>query len=210
MLVLTGAGDVAFCAGADLKNIGSLGRREGARESGPMGISRITDIGKPAIAAIEGYCTAGGLELACWCDFRIAGASAQLGVLNRRWGVPLVDGGTQRLPRIVGLGNALYLIETGALLDAQQARAIGLVQEVVPRGHALERALHIARTMSSYPQRGDPQRSSRDARRTDDADRRRPRARSEGPQSDGQRSDRWPNGLRRFAAGERPEPLRPP
>ena len=121
VLILTGSGTDAFCSGADLKNIGTLGARAGARDSGPMGISRITDVGKPTIAAVEGYCTAGGLELACWCDFRIASENAQFGVLNRRWGVPLVDGGTQRLPRIVGLGNALYLIETGALLNARQA-----------------------------------------------------------------------------------------
>ncbi len=105
VLVLTGAGNIAFCAGADLKNIGTLASRPGARESGPMGASRITDVGKPVIAAVNGYCVAGGLELACWCDVRIASRNAQFGVLNRRWGVPLVDGGTQRLPRIVGLGN---------------------------------------------------------------------------------------------------------
>ena len=152
VLILTGSGTDAFCSGADLKNIGTLGARAGARDSGPMGISRITDVGKPTIAAVEGYCTAGGLELACWADFRIASESAQFGVLNRRWGVPLVDGGTQRLPRIVGLANALYLIETGALLNARQAFAMGLVQEVVPAGLALERSLEIASAMSTYPQ----------------------------------------------------------
>lgn len=157
VLVLTGTGTQAFCSGADLKNIGTLSW-PGARENGPMGISRITDVGKPTIAAVEGYATAGGLELACWCDFRIASETAQFGVLNRRWGVPLIDGGTQRLPRIVGLGNALYLIETGALIDAPHAYRIGLVQEVVPAGTALERALSIAETLSTYPQgaiRGD-------------------------------------------------------
>ena len=125
-----------------------------------MGISRITDVGKPTIAAIEGYCTAGGLELACWCDFRVASGNAQFGVLNRRWGVPLVDGGTQRLPRIVGLGNALYLIETGALINAKQALRMGLVQEVVPAGTALERALEIASAMSHVPAGGDPERQA--------------------------------------------------
>src|SRR3990170_8465498 len=105
VLILTGAGDLAFCSGADLKDIASLGARPGSRESGPMGMSRITDLTKPTIAAVNGYCTAGGLELACWCDFRIVSSNAQFGVLNRRWGVPLLDGGTQRLPRIVGLGN---------------------------------------------------------------------------------------------------------
>jgi enoyl-CoA hydratase len=152
VLILTGAGDVSFCAGADLKNVGTLAQRPGARESGPMGISRITDVGKPVIGAINGYCVAGGIELASWCDFRVAATNAQFGVLNRRWGVPLVDGGTQRLPRIVGLANALYLIETGALIDARHAQRIGLVQEVVPEGKALERALEIAKTMSTYPQ----------------------------------------------------------
>src|SRR3989449_5814542 len=152
VLILTGAGTEAFCSGADLKNIGSLGAGAGARDSGPMGFSRITDVQKPVIGSVEGYCTAGGRELACWCDFRVASASAQFGVLNRRWGVPLVDGGTQRLPRIVGLANALYLIETGALIDAQHALRIGLVQEVVADGKALERALEIARVLSTYPQ----------------------------------------------------------
>src|SRR3990170_1318275 len=117
VLILTGAGTQAFCSGADLKNIQTLTSRPGSHESGPMGISRITDAGKPTIAAVNGYATAGGLELACWCDFRIASRDAQFGVLNRRWGVPLIDGGTQRLPRIVGLGNALYLIETGVLIS---------------------------------------------------------------------------------------------
>ena len=153
VLILTGAGGQAFCSGADLKATQTLGSRPGARESGPMGISRITDVGKPAIAAVEGYCTAGGLELACWCDFRIAGSGSQFGVLNRRWGVPLIDGGTQRLPRIVGLGNALYMIETGALVGAQHALRMGLVQEIVPDGQALERALEIAAALSTYPQR---------------------------------------------------------
>ena len=132
VLVLTGASETAFCSGADLKDTGGLVARPGARESGPMGISRIIDIDKPTIAAVNGYCLAGGLELACWCDFRIAAENAEFGVLNRRWGVPLIDGGTQRLPRIVGLGNALYLIETAALIEAGHALRMGLVQEVVP------------------------------------------------------------------------------
>ena len=152
VLILTGAGEVAFCAGADLKDIPGLAARQGARESGPMGISYITNLDKPTIAAVNGYCLAGGLELACWCDFRVASSNAQFGVLNRRWGVPLVDGGTQRLPRIVGLGNALYLIETGMLIDADQALRIGLVQEIVPQGQVLARALELAQTISTYPQ----------------------------------------------------------
>jgi enoyl-CoA hydratase len=206
----TGSGQAqAFCSGADLKNVGTLTARPGSRESGPMGVSRITDLHKPAIAAVEGYCTAGGLELALWCDFRIAGRGAQFGVLNRRWGVPLIDGGTQRLPRIVGLGNALYLINTGALIDASHALRMGLVQEVVPDGMALERALEIARAMSGYPQA---------AMRNDR------RATVEGvtlPLDEGlvleEEVHRQTIGdpqvaerLKRFAAGERPQPLRPP
>jgi enoyl-CoA hydratase len=152
ILILTGAGDIAFCSGADLKNTKSLLQRPGADKSGPMGISRIADLKKPTIAAINGYCLAGGLELACWCDFRIASASATFGHPGRRWGIPLIDGGTQRLPKIIGLGNALYLIETGILIDAKRALAIGLIQEVVPRGQALSRSLELARIISGNPQ----------------------------------------------------------
>jgi enoyl-CoA hydratase len=149
-LVLTGAGGKAFCAGADLKAL-DLMSREGSAASGPMGISRL-EVSKPTIAAVGGYCYAGGLELACWCDFRIADETSTFGVLNRRWGVPLIDGGTQRLPRIVGLGNALYLIETGARIDAAAALRMGLVQEIVPAGSHLERAIELAAHMSAYPQ----------------------------------------------------------
>ena len=151
VLILTGAGGKAFCAGADLKAATSLLARAGARESGPMGISRIAS-SKPTIAAIGGYCYAGGLELACWCDIRIADETSTFGVLNRRWGVPLIDGGTQRLPRIVGLGNALYLIETGVRIDATAALRMGLVQEMVPAGRHLERALELAAHVAGYPQ----------------------------------------------------------
>lgn len=151
VMVLTGAGDLSFCAGADLKSARGLLERKGADRSGPMGFSRVTDTGKPTIAAINGYCLAGGLELACWCDFRIAAAGAKFGVVNRRWGVPLIDGGTQRLPRIVGLGNALYLIETGAMINAEHALRMGLVQEVVPDGVALDRAVELAGRIAGYP-----------------------------------------------------------
>ena len=209
VLILSGAGTDAFCSGADLKNIASLAGRAGARDSGPMGITRITDLEKPTIAAVEGYCTAGGLELACWCDFRIAAQNAQFGVLNRRWGVPLVDGGTQRLPHIVGLANALYLIETGALIDAEHAQRIGLVQEVVPEGQAVERALAVAEALSSYPQL---------AMRNDR------RATLEGltlsleeglehearVHRDTAADPKMANWLRRYAAGDRPPPFRPP
>lgn len=151
VMVLTGVGEIAFCAGADLKGARELVLRRGADKSGPMGFSRVTDIQKPSIAAVNGYCLAGGLELACWCDFRISAKSAKFGVVNRRWGVPLIDGGTQRLPRIVGLGNALYLIETGAMIDSGHALRMGLIQEVVPDGQALERALELARVIAGYP-----------------------------------------------------------
>lgn len=151
VLVLTGAGDVSFCSGADLKHVESLIARPGADESGPMGISRVTDLDKPTIAAVNGYCLAGGLELACWCDFRVASHNASFGNPARRWGVPLIDGGTQRLPRIVGLGNALYLIETGIVIDAAGALRMGLVQEVVPDGQALPRALELAEAIVEYP-----------------------------------------------------------
>ena len=207
-LVLTGAGDVSFCSGADLKNTRSLASRPGARESGPMGITRITDIEKVTIAAVDGYCTAGGLELACWCDFRIAGRDAQFGVLNRRWGVPLVDGGTQRLPRIVGLGNALYLIETGALIDAEHALRIGLVQELVPAGQALDRALAIAQALSAYPQTAirNDRRATLDALALPLAEGMEHEARVH---RDTARAPEMAEWLRRYAAGDRPPPFRP-
>ena len=151
VMVLTGAGDVSFCAGADLKAAAGLTARPGADKSGPMGFSRITDVQKPAIAAVNGFCLAGGLELACWCDFRVASANARFGVVNRRWGVPLIDGGTQRLPRIVGFGNALYLIETGAMINGDQALRMGLIQEIVPEGKVVSRALELAGIIAGYP-----------------------------------------------------------
>lgn len=152
VLILTGAGDIAFCSGADLKNTESLLARPDADKSGPMGISLITDLIKPTIAAVNGYCLAGGLELACWCDLRIASSNSTFGHPGRRWGIPFIDGGTQRLPKIIGLSNALYLIETGIVIDAERAMCMGLVQEVVPRGQALSRSLDLAEIISSYPQ----------------------------------------------------------
>jgi enoyl-CoA hydratase len=145
VLVLTGSGGRSFCSGADLKAPPKL------RDAGPMGISRL-EVGKPTIAAIAGYCYAGGLELACWCDVRVCDETSTFGVLNRRWGVPLIDGGTQRLPRIVGLGNALYLIETGVKVDADAALRMGLVQEVVAAGVALTRCVELAERIAGYPQ----------------------------------------------------------
>ena len=174
-----------------------------------MGFSRITDLEKPTIAAVNGYCLAGGLELACWCDFRVADESAQFGVLNRRWGVPLLDGGTQRLPDIVGLGNALYLIETGVMIDARHALRMGLVQEFVPKGRALERALELARAISGYPQvslRND-RRAAIDGLSLSlpeglDLERRLHEPSLTDPA--------MMEGLRRYAAGDRPPPPRPP
>jgi enoyl-CoA hydratase len=116
-----------------------------------MGFTRLTP-DKPTIAAIDGWCLAGGLELALWCDVRIAGDGSTLGLPERRWGVPLIDGGTQRLPRIVGLGRALDLILTGRLVDAAEALSMGLVTEVVPAGGALGRALAYAEGIAAFPQ----------------------------------------------------------
>jgi enoyl-CoA hydratase len=150
VLVLTGAGDVAFCAGADLKAIETFGERL-EDPAGPLGFTRLTP-SKPTIAAIGGWCLAGGLELALWCDLRIAAEGSTLGFPERRWGVPLIDGGTQRLPRIVGLGRALDLILTGRLVGADEALAMGLLTEVVPPGQHLTRALEIAEGLAAFPQ----------------------------------------------------------
>jgi enoyl-CoA hydratase len=115
-----------------------------------MGFTRLRSP-KPTIAAIDGWCVAGGLEIACWCDIRIAAEGSTLGCLERRWGVPLIDGGTQRLPRIVGLGRALDLILTGRTVDAAEALAIGLVNYVVPKGQALSAALELAESIAAFP-----------------------------------------------------------
>src|SRR6202161_1773853 len=151
VLVLTGAGGVSFCAGADLKATETFRERLTSAE-GPMGFTRLTP-SKPTIAAISGFCLAGGLELALWCDLRIATEDSTLGYPERRWGVPLIDGGTQRLPRIVGLGRALDLILTGRIVDAEEALAFGLLSEVVPAGEHLSRALEIAEGLARFPQR---------------------------------------------------------
>ncbi len=150
VLILTGGGELAFCAGADLKAIETFeSRLEDPR--GPLGFSRVTP-SKPAIAAISGWCLAGGLELALWCDLRIAAEGAKLGFTERRFGVPLVDGGTQRLPRIVGLGRALDMILTGRIVEAEEALAIGLLTEIVPAGRHTERALEMAEALARFPQ----------------------------------------------------------
>jgi enoyl-CoA hydratase len=150
VLVVTGAGDLAFCAGADLKNPMSLFGHEYVDKAGPMGFARL-DPGKPTIAAINGFCFAGGGELAAWCDIRIGAANAEFGCLSRRWGVPYTDGGTQRFARILGTGNALYMLMTGARFDAHRAYEMGFLQEVVPQGQALPRALELAEVIASYP-----------------------------------------------------------
>ncbi len=150
VLVLTGAGDVAFCAGADLKAITSFAPRLGAPE-GPLGFTRLISP-KPTIAAISGWCLAGGLELALWCDLRIAAEGSTFGFPERRWGVPLIDGGTQRLPPIVGLGRALDLILTGRMVEAREALAIGLANELVAPGRQLDRALELAEGLAAFPQ----------------------------------------------------------
>ena len=150
VLILTGAGDLAFCAGADLKAIETLGPRLELDE-GPLGFTRLISP-KPTIAAISGWCLAGGLELALWCDLRVATESARLGFTERRFGVPLIDGGTQRLPRIVGLGRALDMILSGRIVEAEEAERIGLVTEVVASGRHLERALEIAEALARFPQ----------------------------------------------------------
>jgi enoyl-CoA hydratase len=148
VMVLTGAGEEAFCAGADLKALETL---DPDAPAGPMGFSRLTPA-KPAIAAISGWCVAGGLELALWCDLRVAAEGARFGCLERRWGVPLIDGGTQRLPRVVGLGRALDLILTGRTVEAEEALAIGLVNALVPAGEHVARALALAEAIAAHPQ----------------------------------------------------------
>lgn len=149
--VLYGEGG-CFCAGADLKAIARGEPNRVARDGdGPMGPTRF-ELSKPVIAAIAGYAVAGGLELAAWCDLRVAEESAELGVSCRRWGVPLIDGGTVRLPRIVGLGRALDLILTGRLVGAREALAMGLVDRVVADGSSRAEAEALARNIASFPQ----------------------------------------------------------
>lgn len=147
VLVLAGAGGEAFCSGADLKAIDLDVDHPG----GPLGFTRLTP-SKPAIAAIDGWCLAGGLELALWCDIRIATPASTFGCFERRWGVPLIDGGTQRLPRVIGMGRALELIITGRPVSAEEAERIGLVNEVVEPGAHLERALELAERIAGFPQ----------------------------------------------------------
>jgi enoyl-CoA hydratase len=153
--VLTGAGG-HFCAGADLQALGDPARRNPVEPTGsapgPMGPSRMA-FSKPVIAAVEGYAVAGGLELALMCDLRIAARSATFGVFCRRWGVPLIDGGTVRLPRIVGMGRALDMILSGRPVAADEALAMGLATQVVDDGQALAAAQALARQIAAFPQR---------------------------------------------------------
>jgi enoyl-CoA hydratase len=149
--ILTGSSNT-FCAGADLKAVAS-GQGNSVRESGrgPMGPTRM-QLNKPVIAAIEGHAVAGGLELALWCDMRVAARNAILGVFCRRWGVPLVDGGTIRLARLVGQSRALDLILTGREVAGEEALHFGLVNRLVAEGDALEEALKLAAEISLFPQ----------------------------------------------------------
>ena len=150
--VLWGAGGV-FCAGADLKARGSArGLRLSPDGNGPMGPTRM-GFSKPTIAAVEGYAVAGGLELALMCDLRVAAESAVFGVFCRRWGVPLIDGGTVRLPRLIGLSRALDMILTGRPVDAREALQFGLANRVVATGHTRQEAEALARAIAAFPPR---------------------------------------------------------
>jgi len=148
--VLTGAGG-HFCAGYDLKSLSSAPDRLSEEGDGPMGPTRM-NLDKPVIAAIEGYAVAGGLELALWCDLRVAARNATLGVFNRRFGVPLIDLGTVRLPRLVGQGRALDMILTGRPVSAEEAYRIGLVDRVVEAGDALREGQNLAAEIARFPQ----------------------------------------------------------
>lgn len=161
--ILTGAGDSAFCAGGDLKSSFSgnppiptsaadIARHNRGEAAGCLGPSRWTDIYKPVIAAVNGIAYAGGLEWACFADMRIVEEHASFGVTCRRWNIGLADGGTQRLPRIVGMGHAMELILTGKVIDAQEAYRMGLANEVVPKGEGLKRAIELAEFISGLPQ----------------------------------------------------------
>lgn len=151
--VLTGTGGT-FCAGADLREVAD-GRRTAIDENGtgPMGPTWL-QLSKPVIAAVEGHAVAGGLELALWCDLRVAARDAVFGVFNRRFGVPLIDLGTVRLPRMIGQSRALDLILTGRSVSAEEALQMGLVNRIVEPGKALETALELAHTLAAFPQHG--------------------------------------------------------
>jgi enoyl-CoA hydratase len=144
----------AFCAGADLKSVGTERMNHltpVADGDGPMGPTRMT-LSKPVIAAVQGHAVAGGLELALWCDLRVADTTAVFGVFCRRWGVPLIDGGTVRLPRLIGQSRAMDMILTGRPVAADEAYAMGLANRVVPAGTALSAAQELARQIAAFPQ----------------------------------------------------------
>ncbi len=150
--VLTGV-DGVFCAGADLTSLTEGERALHIAEDGdaPLGVSRML-LSKPVIAAVEGYAVAGGLELALWCDLRVAAEDAIFGVYCRRWGIPLIDGGTVRLPRLVGHSHALDMILTGRGVSGQEALSMGLANRIVPRGNALDAAVTLAKDLARFPQ----------------------------------------------------------
>ena len=150
--ILTGAHGV-FCAGADLKAFASGKRRRRTEDGdGPMGPTRMI-LGKPVIAAVEGYAVAGGLELALWCDMRVAAEDAVFGVFCRRWGVPLIDLGTVRLPRLIGQSHAMDLILTGRGVSGEEAQRMGLANRLTPKGQALAGAITLAKDLAALPQR---------------------------------------------------------
>lgn len=150
--ILTGAGGF-FCAGADLKAVATgNGNRVTPEGDGPLGCSRML-LSKPVIAAVEGFAVAGGLELALWCDMRVAARDAVFGVYCRRFGVPLVDGGTVRLPRLIGMSNALDMILTGRGVSGDEALRMGLANRIVEPGKALDAAKELARQIAAFPQR---------------------------------------------------------
>jgi enoyl-CoA hydratase len=148
--ILTGTGQ-GFCAGYDLKTVSAGQNLNVPDGDGPMGPTRLL-LSKPVIAAVEGHAVAGGLELALWCDMRVASTTAVFGVFCRRWGVPLIDGGTVRLPRLIGHGRALDMILTGRPVGADEALSFGLANRVVPAGTALEAALELAEQIAQFPQ----------------------------------------------------------
>jgi enoyl-CoA hydratase len=149
--ILTGAGNT-FCSGADLKAIAAGEPRPVRLEGeGPMGPTRLR-LSKPVIAAVEGHAVAGGMELALWCDLRVAGEEAVFGIFCRRFGVPLVDLGTVRLPRLIGVSRAMDLVLTGRAVNAQEAWIMGLVNRVVPTGEALKTSIELAEQLAALPQ----------------------------------------------------------
>lgn len=154
--ILTGAGG-NFCAGFDLRSAAARTTGFERMEGGPLGPTHLL-VGKPVLAAVEGYAVAGGLELALWCDLRIASETAVFGIFSRRWGVPLIDGGSVRLPRTIGHGRALDMILTGRPVNAEEASRIGLADRITPAGGALNKALELAAQIANFPQvclRGD-------------------------------------------------------